>query len=171
MHSLSEMQMADCSTCLFRCCCCNRTVSGYDFVVNAVWPEVVANIEAKTPSIFAPGNPNVFHEVCNCKQVTRTVCLISLMNYSQWSSLYGRPQFVDILQQITIFYRTLTFSTFRIHVFHTLLLQMNSVAVAVQCYCAFYCNVIFSLIFLLFKHFFKFLVVQFSEETANWTFR
>jgi len=38
-------------------------VSGYDFVVNAVWPEVVANIEAKTPSIFAPGIPNVFHEV------------------------------------------------------------------------------------------------------------
>jgi hypothetical protein len=37
-------------------------VSGYDFMVNAVWPEVVANIEARTPSIFAPGNPNVFHE-------------------------------------------------------------------------------------------------------------
>jgi len=44
---------------------CNSVVSGYDFVVNAVWPEVVANIEAKTPSIFAPGNPNVFHEVCS----------------------------------------------------------------------------------------------------------
>ena len=45
--------------------CCNSVVSGYDFVVNAVWPEVVANIEAKTPSIFAPGNPNVFREVCS----------------------------------------------------------------------------------------------------------
>lgn len=40
-----------------------NTVSGYDFVVNTVWPEVVANIEARTSSIFAPGNPNVFHEV------------------------------------------------------------------------------------------------------------
>ena len=38
-------------------------VRGYDFLVNAVWPEVVANIEARTPSIFAPGNPNVFHQV------------------------------------------------------------------------------------------------------------
>jgi len=111
VHSLSEMQIADCSTCI-RCCCCNRTVSGYDFVVNAVWPEVVANIEAKTPSIFAPGNPNVFHEVCNCKQVTRTVCLISLMNYSQLSSLYGRPHKVcgnstanyHFLQNIDIFH-------------------------------------------------------------------
>ena len=49
------------------CLCCNSVVSGYDFVVNAVWPEVVANIEAKTPSIFAPGNPNVFHEVHSYK--------------------------------------------------------------------------------------------------------
>lgn len=40
-----------------------NTVGGYDFVVNTVWPEVVANIEARTSSIFAPGNPNVFHEV------------------------------------------------------------------------------------------------------------
>ena len=38
-------------------------VRGYDFLVNAVWPEVVNNIEARTPSIFAPGNPEMFHEV------------------------------------------------------------------------------------------------------------
>jgi hypothetical protein len=37
-------------------------VRGYDFLVNAVWPEIVYNIEARTPSIFAPGNPDVFHE-------------------------------------------------------------------------------------------------------------
>ncbi|XP_074648314.1 conserved oligomeric Golgi complex subunit 2-like [Tubulanus polymorphus] len=36
-------------------------VRGYDFLVNAVWPEVIYNIEARTPSIFAPGNPDVFH--------------------------------------------------------------------------------------------------------------
>ncbi|XP_045170121.2 conserved oligomeric Golgi complex subunit 2-like [Mercenaria mercenaria] len=36
-------------------------VRGYDFIVNSVWPEVVSNIEAKTSSIFAPGNPNIFH--------------------------------------------------------------------------------------------------------------
>ncbi|XP_060063002.1 conserved oligomeric Golgi complex subunit 2-like [Ylistrum balloti] len=39
-----------------------ESVRGYDFMVNAVWPEVVTNIEARTPSIFAPGNPNTFHE-------------------------------------------------------------------------------------------------------------
>ena len=55
--------------------CHNSVVSGYDFVVSAIWPEVVANIEAKTPSIFAPGNPNAFHEVCSYKLVMWTVCL------------------------------------------------------------------------------------------------
>src|SRR6218665_367786 len=38
-------------------------ISGYDFVVNSVWPEVVGNLEARMNSIFAPGNPNIFHEV------------------------------------------------------------------------------------------------------------
>ncbi len=37
-------------------------VRGYDFLVNAVWPEMVSNIEARTPSIFAPGNPNMFRD-------------------------------------------------------------------------------------------------------------
>ena len=38
-------------------------VRGYDFLVNSVWPEVVSNIEARTSSIFAPGNPDIFHAV------------------------------------------------------------------------------------------------------------
>ncbi|KAL3872688.1 hypothetical protein ACJMK2_035898 [Sinanodonta woodiana] len=38
-----------------------EVVRGFDFLVNAVWPEAVSNIEARTPSIFAPGNPDVFH--------------------------------------------------------------------------------------------------------------
>ncbi|XP_070578022.1 conserved oligomeric Golgi complex subunit 2-like isoform X2 [Ptychodera flava] len=37
-------------------------VRGYDFLVNAVWPEIVASIEGHTASIFAPGNPDVFHQ-------------------------------------------------------------------------------------------------------------
>lgn len=40
----------------------SEVVRGYDFLVNAVWPEIVYNIEAKIPSIFAPGNPDVFHQ-------------------------------------------------------------------------------------------------------------
>ena len=58
---------------------CN-TVSGYDFVVNTVWPEVVSNIEARASSIFAPGNPNVFHEVhwlqLKVITVSRVFCLV-----------------------------------------------------------------------------------------------
>ncbi|XP_022332171.2 conserved oligomeric Golgi complex subunit 2-like [Crassostrea virginica] len=40
----------------------SEVVRGYDFLVNAVWPEIVSNIEARTHSIFAPGNPDVFHK-------------------------------------------------------------------------------------------------------------
>lgn len=40
-----------------------EVVRGYDFIVNSVWPEVVTNIEARVPTIFAPGNPNIFHKV------------------------------------------------------------------------------------------------------------
>ncbi|XP_041354010.1 conserved oligomeric Golgi complex subunit 2-like [Gigantopelta aegis] len=39
-----------------------EVVRGYDFLVNSVWPEIVSNLEARTPSIFAPGNPDIFHE-------------------------------------------------------------------------------------------------------------
>ena len=38
-------------------------VRGYDFLVNSVWPEVVTSIENRAHSIFAPGNPNIFHQV------------------------------------------------------------------------------------------------------------
>lgn len=42
-----------------------EVVRGYDFLVNAVWPEIASSLEGRTPSIFAPGNPNTFHEVIN----------------------------------------------------------------------------------------------------------
>ncbi|RUS73592.1 hypothetical protein EGW08_018635, partial [Elysia chlorotica] len=37
-------------------------VRGYDFVVNAVFPEIVSSLEIRTSSIFAPGNPEIFHK-------------------------------------------------------------------------------------------------------------
>jgi len=43
-------------------------VKGYDFMVNAVWPEVVDLLETKAMSIFAAGNPENFYKVsteCN----------------------------------------------------------------------------------------------------------
>ncbi|WAR18458.1 COG2-like protein [Mya arenaria] len=40
-----------------------EAIRGYDFVVNSVWPEVVSSIEAKTSSIFAPGNPDIFQAI------------------------------------------------------------------------------------------------------------
>ena len=53
-------------------------VRGYDFLVNAVWPELVANVEARTPSIFAPGNPNVFHQVFFCAISIQTTLTFEL---------------------------------------------------------------------------------------------
>ena len=39
------------------------TSGGFDFIVNAVWPEVVSLIDEKASVIFAPGNPETFHKV------------------------------------------------------------------------------------------------------------
>lgn len=39
-----------------------EVVRGYDFPVNSVWPEIASSLESRTPSIFAPGNPDTFHE-------------------------------------------------------------------------------------------------------------
>ena len=38
-------------------------VHGYDFLVNAVWPVIVDVIDRKASVIFAPGNPDTFHQV------------------------------------------------------------------------------------------------------------
>lgn len=40
-------------------------VTGYDFLVNAVWPVVANVIDKKASVVFAPGNPDTFHKV-NC---------------------------------------------------------------------------------------------------------
>ncbi|XP_067840189.1 conserved oligomeric Golgi complex subunit 2 [Heptranchias perlo] len=42
----------------------NKTevIPGYDFTVNSVWPEMVRGLEEKLPSLFNPGNPDMFHE-------------------------------------------------------------------------------------------------------------
>lgn len=46
-------------------CFCSsvNAVLGYDFIVNAVWPEIVSSLEFRMPSLFAPGDPDLFHEV------------------------------------------------------------------------------------------------------------
>ena len=41
-------------------------LSGYDFVVSAVWPTIVTVLEEKASVIFAPGNPDTFHRVRDC---------------------------------------------------------------------------------------------------------
>ena len=38
-------------------------IRGFDFLVNAVWPEVANLVEIRFGSIFAPGNPDSFHQV------------------------------------------------------------------------------------------------------------
>lgn len=37
-------------------------VPGYDFLVNSVWPEIIRGVEERVPSLFNPGNPDVFYE-------------------------------------------------------------------------------------------------------------
>ncbi|KAG8583183.1 hypothetical protein GDO81_008309 [Engystomops pustulosus] len=37
-------------------------VPGYDFLVNSVWPEIARGIEERLPSLFNPGNPDIFHQ-------------------------------------------------------------------------------------------------------------
>ncbi|XP_018428885.1 PREDICTED: conserved oligomeric Golgi complex subunit 2, partial [Nanorana parkeri] len=37
-------------------------VPGYDFLVNSVWPEIARGLEGKLPSLFNPGNPEIFHQ-------------------------------------------------------------------------------------------------------------
>jgi len=64
--------------CIVFCCRSGEAIRGYDFVVNSVWPEVVSSIEAKTSSIFAPGNPDIFQAVCRLSKLLN-VCL-SLIN-------------------------------------------------------------------------------------------
>ncbi|XP_048387356.2 conserved oligomeric Golgi complex subunit 2 [Stegostoma tigrinum] len=39
-----------------------EVIPGYDFTVNSVWPEMVRGLEEKVPSLFNPGNPDMFHE-------------------------------------------------------------------------------------------------------------
>ncbi|XP_071962794.1 conserved oligomeric Golgi complex subunit 2-like isoform X2 [Antedon mediterranea] len=39
-----------------------KVVGGYNFMVNAVWPEIVSSLESRVASIFASGNPDTFHQ-------------------------------------------------------------------------------------------------------------
>ena len=58
------------------------TGSGFDFVVNAVWPEVVAVIDEKAAVIFAPGNPDTFHKV-HCFICTALLQLVEVYYVGQ----------------------------------------------------------------------------------------
>ena len=44
----------------------DEPVAGFDFLVNAVWPEVVSRLETQLQSIFAVGDPQAFHKVMCC---------------------------------------------------------------------------------------------------------
>ncbi len=41
----------------------NDGVKGFDFLVNAIWPEVDHGFESRLSFIFSPGNPSSFFEV------------------------------------------------------------------------------------------------------------
>ena len=54
---------------------CPAEVKGYDFLVNSVWPELVALLEVKVAVIFTQGNPEVFHKVKHFYEPCVCVCL------------------------------------------------------------------------------------------------
>lgn len=51
-------------------------VPGYDFLVNSVWPEIIRGVEERIPSLFNPGNPDVFYEVNKEQTCTRIAFFI-----------------------------------------------------------------------------------------------
>ncbi len=38
-------------------------IKGFNFMVNAIWPEIDMAFESRLPFIFSPGNPSLFFEV------------------------------------------------------------------------------------------------------------
>lgn len=49
---------------------------GYDFLVNAVFPEIIRGIETQLSIIFAPGNPDIFYKVKNYKMREKSFIII-----------------------------------------------------------------------------------------------
>lgn len=45
------------------CLCCRMSVKGFNFLVNSFWVEIEEKIEQYIKSIFAPGDPVLFHKV------------------------------------------------------------------------------------------------------------
>ena len=67
------------------------SVRGIDFLVNAVWPEVVRLIEQQASALYAVGNPDVFHVVsANC--LCSGECMCSY--YCSVMSLIGNPKVI-----------------------------------------------------------------------------
>ena len=43
-----------------RCGAVGGAIQGFDFISNAVWPEIVATLNERASVIYAPGNPDSF---------------------------------------------------------------------------------------------------------------
>ena len=60
---------------------------GYDFLVNAVYPEIVRGVEAQLSVIFAPGNPDMFYKV---RTLVRCILVIVVQNYRKTSDFINQ---------------------------------------------------------------------------------
>ena len=47
---------------LFEVCTGLGPESGFNFLVNGVWPEIVSLLESRASTIFSAGNPDNFHK-------------------------------------------------------------------------------------------------------------
>ena len=43
-----------------------QSITGYNFIINSVWPEISSALQNNLTSIFAAGDPVIFHKVCFC---------------------------------------------------------------------------------------------------------
>ncbi|XP_072181957.1 conserved oligomeric Golgi complex subunit 2-like [Diadema setosum] len=83
-------------------------VRGYDFPVNAVWPEIASSLETRTPLIFAPGNPDLFHQRFlltqdfiegferQCGTQASVQCLRSHPSYSAFMTKWSLPVYFQL---------------------------------------------------------------------------
>ncbi len=66
---------------------CPAEVKGYDFLVNSVWPQLVALLEVKVAVIFTQGNPEVFHKVKCFSELCVCLCVNVFFLFVFWGKI------------------------------------------------------------------------------------
>ncbi|ESN96005.1 hypothetical protein HELRODRAFT_95171 [Helobdella robusta] len=76
-----------------------EAILGYDFIVNAVWPEIVHHLEFNTPSIFAPGNPDTFHKAYTTSVEFMDRFELQLSSQASVKRLRAHPSYISFISK------------------------------------------------------------------------